>query len=651
MGVEHKALAAGALALALCGPALAIPSGVATSEVEIWNAPAVSGSRTGRSFVLVPVTSGFVGPGGNEAWARVAYAPAGVGGAFPVPGTPGLVSLELGAQVRMQLGGPLTTTGLPGDPALQPMWRHSVAASATYQDQMTFIDASQPLGAPINVHLAFYLSSDLCGSGVAVGSPGTLACSPQPPANFAAVQAAWVHPYALTQLASTVQLPGGADTAVRLKEQPRGGVVPGPAALAGNTLDHQFVVANGATLDWTLRLDALIVLDGRDWLDPGNPDRTLYGTVKAWENLDYLNTLHLGGLQGTDALGNALPGFEMRTSFGWALAPQPAAPVPEPGSAALLAAGLWALLRRRARHAHGAVALVAAAAPALVLAQTPSLQIQGRADSSMAQGAGTPAEFSTFRQGGGPLVDGVLSLGSLTDPAVDMRFWSRSSAQATAFAQLGHVGAQAGGEVVLGALGGGGQYARAYAQASFTDWLTLTPSDPALLFTSATLRYRVDWSGNGGVTDNSTTARVLARWCGRAGGGDFQCGGWFSDSGETGLGRQSGPLPGPVEYEQRFTWGLPVPIGVSLVAEFEIVGLNNGSASGYYDLSQSAAWGGILGVALADGTPVAPLAYALSSASGTNYSGPIAAVPAPPALWLWLAGVPLLAWRRRGATR
>ena len=44
------------------------------------------------------------------------------------------------------------------------------------------------------------------------------------------------------------------------------------------------------------------VLDARDWLDPLNPDRALFGTIKAYEDLDYLGTLHLGTLAATDAL-------------------------------------------------------------------------------------------------------------------------------------------------------------------------------------------------------------------------------------------------------------------------------------------------------------------------------------------------------------
>jgi len=219
-----------------------------------------------------------------------------------------------------------------------------------------------------------------------------------------------------------------------------------------------------------------------------------------------------------------------------------------------------------------------------------------------------------------------------------MALWSRSGAQALASARMGHLGVLAGGEVVLGALGSGGQFAHAHAQASFTDWLTLSPSDPARMFTPGTLHFQVNYAGNGGVVDLSTTARVLARWCGRAGNADFSCGGWFSDSDDTGVGRQSGPLPGAVAYEQRFVWGLPVAIGVTLAASVDLTGLNNGSANGHFDLLHSAAWGGILSVSDGTGVLVVPQGYALSSASGTDYRGAISAIPEPGAWLLLLLG-------------
>lgn len=635
-------LAAAALLLCAALPAAALPEGITTAEIGLWyGGPSYNRSVTGRSFVIVPSQAGAGAISVNGALARVQFV-GPTGGTGPglglVPGQPGAVLIELGVQATLtQLGKRnLTVSGEPGTDVLAPMWRDIASASALYRDQLTFSDASLPAGAPLTVSLSYYLSSDRCGGGPA-------SCALVPPPTYDVNAAPLAHPLAVVELASSITLPSGVNRMSSVRTDSYAGlnvgVVPG---LGGNTLTHSFTVANGATHDYALSLVGSVVYDGLDALLPGRVASV--GGVQSWFDLDYLDTLHIGAIEATDALGQALPGFGITNSLGWTLATTP--PVPEPATWGLMLMGMgtlaWTLRRRRRQLV---LALVCAAGAAH--AQTPSLQIQGRADSSMALGTGTPAEFNHVRQGRGHLSDGVLSLGSLTDPAVDMALWSRSGAQALASARLGHLGVLAGGEVVLGALGGGGQYAHAHAQASFTDWLTLSPTDPALMFTPGTLRFRVDYSGNGGVVDLSTTARVLARWCGRAGAADFSCGGWFSDTDETGVGRQSGPLPGAVEYEQRFVWGLPVAIGVTLTASFDLELLNNGSASGYFDLSHSAAWGGIQSVRTGAGELVAPQGYALSSASGTDYRSAITPVPEPAAMLLWLLGAVMLFARRR----
>ena len=624
-------------------PAAALPEGITTADIALWyGGPSYNRSVTGRSFVIVPSQAGAGAIGENGALARVQFV-GPTGGSGPglglVPGQPGAVLVELGIQATLtQLGKRnLTESGEPGADVLAPMWRDIASASALYRDQLTFSDASLPAGAPLTVSLSYYLSTNKCD-----GGPGD--CVLLPPPSFNANAATFAYSLAVVEVASSVTLPSGVDRKASVRTDSYAGLGGGleQIGLRGNTLTHTFTVANGATHDYALSLIGSVVYDGLSYLAPDG--RASVGGVQSYFDLDYLDTLHIGAIEATDSQGRALPGFGITNSLGWTLATTP--PVPEPATWGLMLMGLgtlgWVLRRRRRQLL---IALVCAAGAAQ--AQTPSLQIQGRADSSMAVGTGTPAEFNHVRQGRGNLSDSVLSLGSLTDPAVDIALWSRSGAQALASAQLGHLGVLAGGEVVLGALGGGGQYAHAHAQASFTDWLTLNPADPALMFTPGTLRFRVDYSGNGGVVDLSTTARVLARWCGRAGAADFSCGGWFSDTGETGVGRQSGPLPGAVEYEQRFVWGLPVAIGVTLTASFDLELLNNGSANGYFDLSHSATWGGILSVRTSAGELVAPQDYALSSASGTDYGSAITPVPEPAAMLLWLLGAVMLLARRR----
>lgn len=639
-----------ALALAWAGaaalPAAALPEGVTTADIALWfGGPSYNRGVTGRSFVIVPSQAGAGAIGENGALARVQFV-GPTGGTGPglglVPGQPGFVHVELGVQATLtQLGKrSLTDSGEPGTDVLAPMWRDFASASALYRDQLTFSDASLPAGAPLTVSLSYYLSSDKCG-----GGPG--ACALLPPPGFDPRAAPFAQTEAVVQVASSVTLPTGIDSLSVVRTDSHAGIgvgiVPG---LGGHSLTHTFTVANGATHDYALSLVGSVVYDGLSYLGPDGS--AFVGGVQTYFDLDYLDTLHIGAIGATDALGQPLPGFAITNSLAWTVATTP--PVPEPATWGLMLLGLFAgcwSVRRRQRP----VLLALACAAGTAQSQTPSLQIQGWADSSMALGTGTPAEFNHVRQGRGSLSDGVLSSGSLTDPAVDMDRWSRSGAQALASAQMGHLGVLAGGEVVLGALGGGGQFAQAHAEASFTDWLTLSPSDPALMFTPGTLRFQVNFSGNGGVVDLSTTARVLARWCGRAGAADFACGGWFSDSGDTGVGRQSGPLPGAVAYEQRFVWGLPVAIGVTLVADLEITGLNNGSANGYFDLSHSAAWGGILGVRDDTGMLVPPQAYALSAASGTDYRGAVSAIPEPGAWLLFLGGTLALGARRDGPAR
>lgn len=297
-----------------------------------------------------------------------------------------------------------------------------------------------------------------------------------------------------------------------------------------------------------------------------------------------------------------------------------------------------------------AATLVACAGGALAQ-PLPLVNITGEADSSMAAGAGQPATFDDLREGTGFIVaaNGVVSYGEYRDLFVDPMKWSRSSSQAVAWAQPGHVGVQVGAEVVLGAVGPNFNYAYGRARSQFVDFLTLTPADPALLGTSGVLRHRLDVAGNGGLLDSSTTAAVSAGWCVHPPDGIAVCGQWYSTNLGVGVGAQDGVMPPwSAEFDLAFTWGASFGVGFGLSAHAEIVDLSNGRAQADFSLLHSAAWGGVISVTDVAGNTIAPGAYQLLSASGADYSGPIAAaVPEVPTLLMLSSGVLLLACRRR----
>lgn len=271
------------------------------------------------------------------------------------PFMPGTAALELGVYASVASGFQLTVSGLPGLDINNPLFRVVASAQATYSDHITFSDASLPLGAPIQVSLSYYLTNS-CGSsgggsggGGGGGGVGGPSCTTQDrPEFFVGVADAVASPYSATVLTSRIGLPGGVDEARSENIETQagiGGASAGPGYI-GNLLTHNFTVANGDALDYSVSALATLTFDGQDLLSPSGGESQ--GKVIGWRKLDYENTMHVGAITGMDALGNALPGLQLQNGLGWTLAAV-ALPVPEPTSALMLALGLGVLLLRHAR--------------------------------------------------------------------------------------------------------------------------------------------------------------------------------------------------------------------------------------------------------------------------------------------------------------
>jgi hypothetical protein len=588
------------LALALAGcvalPAAALPEGITSADIALWyGGPSYNRSVTGRSFVIVPSQAGVGAIGANGALARVQFV-GPTGGTGPglglVPGQPGAVLVELGIQATLVQGHPLTLSGEPGFDVITPMWRDLASASALYRDQLTFSDASLPPGAPLTVSLSYYLSSDKCR--------GAGACVLQPPTGFDPKLAPFGQARAVVEVASSVTLPTGVDrqASVRIDSSPglAGGIVPG---LGGNALTHSFTVANGATHDYALSLVGTVVFDGLDYLAPNGVASV--GRVQTYFDLDYLDTLHIGAIEATDALGQALPNFAISNSLGWTIATTP--PVPEPATGGLMLLGLAALgwaLRRRRQHLLLALACAAGAAQAQQL-RVDVYACAGECDTDTRQSS-------------------MLALSALVQQG-----FGGGAALSAAEADFG----------VLKLLATSTGFAASQATTSFSDRLTVLPANPLWAGEFGVLEWRMALSGAGDLqitaVDGYGSVSIDAFSQGAAPGTGRMLSTWFNAIGGP-VQFDGDALPRDVVVRQGFVFGEPFDIGFQLNA-------TAGAAGAYAlaDLMNTATWGGITAVRL-NGAALGADEFRLQSASGTDYRSAITPVPEPGTWLLWILG-------------
>lgn len=268
-----------------------------------------------------------------------------------VPFAPGSSVLEMGVYASRGLQHIfLTLDGKPGPPRDPALATYGASASATFSDTLTFLDAGQPLGAPMTVTLGYYLSTKVCGAGAPPGS----SCVLLPPPGFNDGDDPHAQAYSATELRSSVELPGGTDTVNNVHVESIAsayppGAVPGPGnySTVGNSLSHTFTVANGASVPFQLSALATVSFPA----DYYGSLAASHGYYTGWRRLDYLNTLRIGEISGIDAAGSALTGLQMINGYGWTMLAEPL-PVPEPSTALLWAAALGLLALRRRSSAH-----------------------------------------------------------------------------------------------------------------------------------------------------------------------------------------------------------------------------------------------------------------------------------------------------------
>jgi hypothetical protein len=360
-------------------------------------------------------------------------------------------------------------------------------------------------------------------------------------------------------------------------------------------------------------------------------------------NADFAHTAGLASLQFLDAAGQDITASVQHR---WLHGLQPVTAVPEPSAALLALTGLLGLGAAVRRRVAGAAAVAAVLLPLAGAAVAQPVQVAGSVlvDSALMQISG----FRSTAAPTGPLRD-TLALGSGANvgPAIVGGGWARYEADFGTLRAAAAAHVRLDADLPIDAIGDTG----AAARASWTDHVTFTA--PGLAGTRGTVRVRLDLSGglrtevagDGRGSDDSNVADTgwsAALTLGRGVGHSQQ----RSASCTARLGTGCVPLPGSdplgrwISEPIEIVFGWPTELTVQLDAGVYLQTRLSGTTRAVSDLSHTLAWGGIAELLDAQGAPVG--GWSVSSASGTDWSLPVAVVPEPRAALLLAFGLGVL---------